>query len=79
MNASKYAWACVLKQEKTHMFEEKETKLLHPITYMSRLFRVSQLNWAYLTEEAYAIYMSIKKLMYYLEDADVTLRSDHLH
>ena len=31
-----------------------------------------------LTNEAYAIYMSIKKLTYYLEDAEITLRSDHL-
>ena len=77
-NASKYAWACVLTQEKTHTIEGKENKLLHPITYMSGLFRGSQLNWACLTKEAYAIYMSIKKLTYYLEDADVTLRSDHL-
>ena len=60
------------------MFEEKETKLLHPITYMSGLFRGSQINLACLTKEAYAIYMSIKKLAYYLEDAHVTLRSDHL-
>ena len=42
------------------------------------MFRGSQLNWACLTKEAYAIYMSIKKVIYYLEDADVTLRSDHL-
>ena len=78
MDASKYAWACVLMQEKKHTFEEKETKILHPITYMSGLFRGSQINWACLTKEAYEIYMSIKKLTYYLEDADVTLRSDHL-
>ena len=78
MDASKYAWACVLTQEKTHTLEEKETKLLYPITYMSGLFRGSQLNWACLTKEAYAIYMSIKKLTYYLEDADITLGSDHL-
>ena len=77
-DASKYAWACVLTQEKTHTFEEKETKILHPITYMSGLFRGSQINWACLTKEAYVIYMSIKKLTYYPEDADVTLRSDHL-
>ena len=77
-DASKYVFACVLTQEKTHMFEEKEVKILHPITYMSELFRGSQINWACLTKEAYAIYMSIKKLTYYLEDADVTLRSDHL-
>ena len=25
-DASKYAWACVLTQEKTHIFEEKEVK-----------------------------------------------------
>ena len=42
--ASKYAWACVLTQEKTHIHEGKEIKLLHPITYMSGLFRGSQLN-----------------------------------
>ena len=77
-DASKYAWAWVLTQEKTYTFEEKETKILHPITYMSGLFRGSQMNWAYLTKEAYAIYMCIKKLTYYLKDADVTLRSNHL-
>ena len=77
-DASKYAWACVLTQEKTHTCEGKEIKILHPIMYMSGLFRGSQINWACLTKEAYAIYMSIKKLAYYLEDADVTLRSDHL-
>ena len=77
-DASKYAWACVLTQEKTHTREGKEIKILHPIMYMSGLFRGSQINWACLTKEAYAMYMSIKKLTYYLEDADVTLRSDHL-
>ena len=65
-------------QVKTHQLEEKEVKILHPITYMSGLFCGSQMNWACLTKEAYAIYMSIKKLAYYLEDADITLRSDHL-
>ena len=77
-DASKYAWACVLTQEKTHQIEEKEIKILHPIAYMTGLFCCSQMNWACLTKEACAIYMSIKKLAYYLEDADITLRSDHL-
>ena len=77
-DASKYAWACVLTQEKTHQIEGKEVKILHPITYMSVLFPGSQMNWACLTKEAYAIYMSFKKLEYYLEDVDITLRSDHL-
>ena len=65
-------------QEKIHQIEGKEVKILHPITYMSGLFCGSQINWACLSKEAYAIYMSIKKMAYYLEDADITLRSDHL-
>ena len=77
-DVSKYAWSCVLTQEYTHIIEGKEKKILHPITYMSGLFRGSQVNWACLTKEAYAIYMSVRKLAYYLEDADITLRSDHL-
>ena len=76
--ASKYPWACVLTQKKAHMIEKKEVKILHPITYMSGLFRGSQINWASVTKEAYVIYISIKKLAYYLEDVDITLRSDHL-
>ena len=45
---------------------------------MSGLFHGSQMNWACLTKEAYAIYMAIKKLAYYLEEVDIMLRSDHL-
>ena len=69
-DASKFAWACVLTQEYTHEMEGKERKYHHPITYCSGLFKGSQLNWAALTKEAYAIYMSVKKLTYYLEDSD---------
>ena len=78
-DASKYAWACVLTQEYEHIIEGKTRKVLHPITYASGLFKGSQINWAALTKEAYAIYMSVKKLNYYLNDCEgITLRSDHL-
>ena len=56
----------------------KSRKYYTSITYVSGLFKGSQVNWATLTKEAYAIYMSVKKLAYYLQDADITLRSDHL-
>ena len=46
--------------------------------YISGLFRGSQLNWAALTKEAYDIYMSVRKLSFYLTNADVLIRSDHL-
>ena len=49
-----------------------------PVAYVSGLFRGSQLNWAALTKEAYAIYMSVKKLSFYLDPARITVRSDHL-
>ena len=77
-DASKYTWSCVLTQEYTHMIDGKEVMVLHPIMYMSGLFKGSQINWACLTKEAYAIYMFVKKLAYYLEDADITLQSNHL-
>ena len=68
----------MLTKEYVYTFDGKEKKVLHPITYMSGLFKGSQINWACLMKEAYAIYMSVKKLAYYLEDADITLWSDHL-
>ena len=77
-DASKYAWSCVLTQEYTHDIEGKTVKILHPISYQLGLFKGSQLNWACLTKEAYAIYMSIKKLDYCLVDADIILQSNHL-
>ena len=48
------------------------------MSYVSGLFCGSQLNWASLTKEAYAIYMSFKKSTFYLTGHEITLRSDHL-
>ena len=36
------------------------------------------LNWAALSKEAYVIYMAVKKLLFYLANATITLWSDHL-
>ena len=69
-DASKYAYAGILTQHNNGTD--------HPITYVSRLFRGSQLNWATLTKEAYAIYMSVKKLSFYIDTAKITVKSDHL-
>ena len=70
MDASKYVYACVLTQH------SEGTD--HPITYVSSLFRGSQLDWATLTKEAYAIYMSVKKLSFYINTAKIIVKSDHL-
>ena len=77
-DASKYAWAGVLTQPYTEEMEGKSITVHHPVTYLSGIFRGSQLNWEALTKEVYVIYMSVKKLSFYLTDAEITMRSDHL-
>ena len=77
-DANKYGWAGVLTQSHTTVIDGKSVTTDHPVPFVSGLFRGSQLNWAALTKEAYAIYMSVKKLSFYLIQADVLLKSDHL-
>ena len=69
-DASKYAIAGILTQH--------SDSTDYPITYLSSLFRGSQLNGATLTKEAYAIYVSVKKLSFYIKTAKITVKSDHL-
>ena len=45
---------------------------------MSELFRGSQLNWVTLIKEAYTIYMSVRKLTFYITGHNVKVKSDHL-
>ena len=60
------------------MVDGKEITAKHPVTYVSGLFHGSQLNWAAMTKEVYAIYITVKKSTFYITGHDVTLRSDHL-
>ena len=74
-DASGIGWAGVLTQE---FEDDKGKKKQHPICYVSGQFRGSQQNWAALTKEAYAIYMAVRKLSFYITDAEVTIKCDHL-
>ena len=74
-DASGIGWSGVPTQG--HLDEKGKAKN-HPICYISGQFRGSQLNWAALTKEAYAIYMSVRRLSFYVTDTEVTIRSDHL-
>ena len=69
MDAFKYAYMGVLTQK----IDDTD----HPVAYTSGLFRGSQINWVALTKEVFAIYMAVKKLSFYLDSANITLRSDH--
>ena len=43
------------------VINRKEVMTNHPVAYVSGMFRGSQLNWAAMMKEAYAIYMTVKK------------------
>ena len=77
-DASKYGWVGVLTQSHTTDIDGKSVTTDHPVTFVTGLFRGSQLNWAALTKEAFATYMSVKKLSFYLDQVEIYLRSDHL-
>ena len=70
-DASGIGWSGVLTQE--HLDKNGKSKN-HPICYVSGQFRGSQLNWAALIKEAYAIYMSVRRLSFYVTDAEVTIK-----
>ena len=50
MDASKYAWACVLTQAYDHIIEGKARTILYPISYLSGLLsrNSAQLGCSYL-------------------------------
>ena len=77
-DSSKYGWAGALTQKHTSIVNGKEITMDHSVSYVSRLFHGSQINWATLTKEAYTIYMSVKKSTFYITGHEITLRSDHL-
>ena len=62
-DASKYRWARVLTQSHSTVIDGKSVTIDHPVAFVSGLFRGSQCNWAALTKEAYAIYLSVKKVV----------------
>ena len=80
-DASRYGWACVLAQPYEEInvltqlttdkdLTQKISPVYHPVTFISGLFRGSQLNWTTFTKEAYAIYLLVRKLSFYLINVD---------
>ena len=67
-----------LTQEHTSVVDGKEVTINHPVSFVSGMFQGSQLNWAAMVKEAYAIYMMVKKSTFYLTGQDITLQSHHL-
>ena len=62
----------------TTVIDGKTVTHKQPMIYVSGLFQGSQLNWAASIKEAYAKYMVVEKLSFYLADTTIILSSDHL-
>ena len=54
----------------TPVLDGKSVTTDRPVAFVSGLFRGSQINWAALMKE-FAIYMSVKKLSFYLNQAEI--------
>ena len=77
MDRSKYSCSGILVQYTDQIREDgTKFKIPQPLTYQGRTFQESQKNWSTLTKEAYAIYMSFHKIVFYLE-MHIMVRSDH--
>ena len=50
----------------------------HPVAFVSSCSEAASLTVLYSDERRIAVYMSVKKLSFYLDQAEITLRSDHL-
>ena len=75
--SSKHLLSVILVQY-TEQEQENGTKLnlSHPITYQSETFQGSQKSWSALTKEAYAVYMSFQKMVFYFKTAYVMIWCD---
>ena len=73
-----HTWSVVLTQTRETLRENGKLDITyHPITYQSRTFTLSQINWSTLVKEVYAIMISFHKMAFYLYDAEVIFQSDH--
>ena len=69
-DASKYSYSGILQQTRPR------TEELAPVAYYSGNFDKTQVKWN-VTEEAYAIYKSVKKFAFYITGAKTTVFCDH--
>ena len=76
-DASNYTWSAALTQEREIETPKGREKHFLPITFHSGTFQGSDMNWAAFQKEASAIHRGIKRMSFYLYEADVIVHSDH--
>ena len=78
-DSSKYTWAGILTQTCVYIdpVTQQTQNIDLPVNFQSGSYTVSQEKWSTLQKEAYAIYASFKKIVFYLRDTQVLIKSDH--
>ena len=69
-DASKYSYSGIQQTRPS-------TEGLAPVAYFSGNFNKTQVKWNITEKEAYAIYKSVKKFVFYITEAKTTVFSDH--
>ena len=78
-DSSKYTWSGILMQKQAiDLPDGSKREVEVQITQQSGTYTESQEKWSTIKKEAYAIYASFKKMVFYLRDAKVLIRSDHV-
>ena len=77
-DSSKYTWSGILMQKQmVDLPDGSQQEIEVQITQQSGTYAESQEKWSTIKKEAYAIYASFKKMIFYLKDSRVLIRSDH--
>ena len=77
-DSSKYTWSGILMQKQAiDLPDGSKREVEVQITQQSGTYTESQEKWSTIKKEVYAIYASFKKMVFYLRDAKVLIRSDH--
>ena len=77
-DSSKYTWSGILMQKQmVDLPDGSQQEIEVQITQQSGTYAESQEKWSTIKKEAYTIYTSFKKMIFYLKDSRVLIRSDH--
>ena len=77
-DSSKYTWSGILVQKQTvELPDSTKQEMEVQILQQSGTYTEMQERWSTIKKEAYTIYTSFKKMVFYLRDAEVLIRSDH--
>ena len=74
MDAPNYTWSVALTQEREIKTPKGKEKHFLPIAFHSGTFQGPEVNWVAFQKEASATHRGIKRMSFYLYEADVIVQ-----